>query len=327
MSLNTNTQDLNEILDTMNNLPLGGGGLRQIGQMIDESGVLDSTEGTVEEKVEELIEIIEENTLPDWDDDSPIIASGKGYVGRGTWELTEKGTLRWDTSDFRVALFTSSSAATIVINYPEYIAIKDKVKQIYIPDGTTAAEFFYMPNCVRVRLPNSLTSKLSMAGMTALRELNLNFDCYAGKPQDYCCSQMVSLEKVELSPLTTTISRDGFSKCYCLKSINLDNIIVFEQACFNEALGFSMPIIFNSELVSIGTQSFRCTNIPSVVFRVPTTVGYPTIASNSFANCYQLLDIYVPWAEGEVANAPWGATNATIHYNTQYDADGNPITE
>lgn len=55
MSLNSNTQDLNEILDTMNNLPLGGGGLRQIGQMIDESGVLDSTEGTVAEKVGQLI--------------------------------------------------------------------------------------------------------------------------------------------------------------------------------------------------------------------------------------------------------------------------------
>jgi hypothetical protein len=23
----------------------------------------------------------------------------------------------------------------------------------------------------------------------------------------------------------------------------------------------------------------------------------------------------VPWAEGAVANAPWGATNATINYN------------
>lgn len=55
MSLNTNTQELNTILDTMNNLPLGGGGLRQIGEMIDESGVLDSTEGTVEEKINSLI--------------------------------------------------------------------------------------------------------------------------------------------------------------------------------------------------------------------------------------------------------------------------------
>lgn len=64
MSLNSNTQELNTILDTMNNLPLGGGGLRAIGEMIDESGILDSTKGTVEEKVEELIEIIEENSFP-----------------------------------------------------------------------------------------------------------------------------------------------------------------------------------------------------------------------------------------------------------------------
>ena len=41
----------------------------------------------------------------------------------------------------------------------------------------------------------------------------------------------------------------------------------------------------------------------------------PTIASNAFENCQDLTDIYCPWAEGEVANAPWGATKATIHYN------------
>lgn len=39
----------------------------------------------------------------------------------------------------------------------------------------------------------------------------------------------------------------------------------------------------------------------------------------------QTVDIYVPWAEGEVANAPWGATKATIHYNTTYDENDNPI--
>ena len=40
------------------------------------------------------------------------------------------------------------------------------------------------------------------------------------------------------------------------------------------------------------------------------------ISESTFNNCPNLLDIYVSWAEGEVANAPWGATNATIHYNT-----------
>lgn len=41
----------------------------------------------------------------------------------------------------------------------------------------------------------------------------------------------------------------------------------------------------------------------------------PTIDSNSFWGCSNLREIYVPWSEGEVANAPWGATNATITYN------------
>jgi hypothetical protein len=49
-----------------------------------------------------------------------------------------------------------------------------------------------------------------------------------------------------------------------------------------------------------------------------TFKGTPTnIATDAFYNCRNLLDIYVPWAEGEVANAPWGATNATIHYNSE----------
>lgn len=28
-------------------------------------------------------------------------------------------------------------------------------------------------------------------------------------------------------------------------------------------------------------------------------------------------DIFVPWAEGEIAGAPWGAINARIHYNSE----------
>ena len=42
-----------------------------------------------------------------------------------------------------------------------------------------------------------------------------------------------------------------------------------------------------------------------------------SIGSEAFQDCAALTDIYVPWSEGAVANAPWGATNATIHYNSQ----------
>jgi hypothetical protein len=47
-------------------------------------------------------------------------------------------------------------------------------------------------------------------------------------------------------------------------------------------------------------------------------LGYPTMVASVFYY-YQVspeFDLYVPWAEGEVANAPWGAKNATIHYGT-----------
>ena len=47
-----------------------------------------------------------------------------------------------------------------------------------------------------------------------------------------------------------------------------------------------------------------------------TFKGKPTsIYSAAFVNCNDLTTINVPWSEGEVGGAPWGATNATINYN------------
>lgn len=53
------------------------------------------------------------------------------------------------------------------------------------------------------------------------------------------------------------------------------------------------------------------TNLQSVTFE-----GTPTsISAGAFSNCENLIVINVPWSEGKVANAPWGATNATINYD------------
>lgn len=69
-----------------------------------------------------------------------------------------------------------------------------------------------------------------------------------------------------------------------------------------------------AKVETIGKQAFHnCTGFTELTFK-----GKPTsIYSNSFQGCTNLLNIYVPWSEGEVANAPWGATNATIHYNSE----------
>lgn len=39
------------------------------------------------------------------------------------------------------------------------------------------------------------------------------------------------------------------------------------------------------------------------------------VDNNAFDSCDNLTTINVPWSEGEVVDAPWGATNATINYN------------
>ena len=72
----------------------------------------------------------------------------------------------------------------------------------------------------------------------------------------------------------------------------------------------------------IGIYTFwDCTKLKRV--RITGNVSY--IENAAFGSCPLLTDIYVTWAEGAVAGAPWGATNATIHYNTVFDANGNII--
>ena len=69
---------------------------------------------------------------------------------------------------------------------------------------------------------------------------------------------------------------------------------------------------FHAGITEINTGAFKsCDSLSTVTF-----LGTPTlIADTAFSRCSALTDIYVPWSEGAVANAPWGATNATIHYN------------
>ncbi len=65
-------------------------------------------------------------------------------------------------------------------------------------------------------------------------------------------------------------------------------------------------------VTSVGTSAFTyCTSLTSITFK-----GTPNfISSSGFSGISGLTDIYVPWSEGAVDGAPWGASNATIHYD------------
>lgn len=62
--------------------------------------------------------------------------------------------------------------------------------------------------------------------------------------------------------------------------------------------------------ILVGTFS-GCTGLTEITFEGEQD----EISAMAFRNCTNLLTINVPWAEGAVKNAPWGATNATINYN------------
>ena len=71
-------------------------------------------------------------------------------------------------------------------------------------------------------------------------------------------------------------------------------------------------LIIREGCKTIAESAFGYQQLISVY--LPSTIT--SIAGNSFTDCNDLTDIYVPWSEGAVANKPWGApTTCTIHYN------------
>ena len=110
----------------------------------------------------------------------------------------------------------------------------------------------------------------------------------------------------------TSIGEYAFDSCTNLALTSLpDGLTSISnnafQHCTNLALT-SLPV----GLTSIGNYAFdSCIGLTTITFE-----GTPSsISPSAFYNCTNLTTINVPWAEDAVANAPWGATNATINYN------------
>lgn len=143
-----------------------------------------------------------------------------------------------------------------------------------------------------------------------------------------------------------TISGNAFYGCRNLVNVYFPRIkSITGQAFRNSGLAGNFQEMFPL-IESIGDRAFQSTGF--INLHLPETVknlvvrsfnnilglqkvyfhGTPTTIENAFDTwpSAHITDIYVPWSQGEVANAPWGATNATIHYNTVYDDDWNVIS-
>ena len=161
-----------------------------------------------------------------------------------------------------------------------------------LPSGITSIGIHAFYDCQKLAL-TSLPS-----GITSIR--NYTFD------------GCISLALTSLPSGLTSIGNSAFNNCQKLALTSLPSgITSIGGNAFNNCQKLALTSL-PSGILGIGTNAFgNCTMLTSITFQ-----GKPNnIYSNAFAGCTNLKTINVPWASGEVAGAPWGATNATINYN------------
>lgn len=185
----------------------------------------------------------------------------------------------------------------------------------YATDAT-----FYFPKTADA---SSLDKVLDLKGYQYLqpRDNALNY-MFANRNANYGYFNL--LEEAYL-PSKVDTARYTFDYCVNLTTIHgdLSNIYATEYT-FRKCVKLDANALLRrmTRLTYLGAGTFQdCTQITELKF--PFKIS--TILGNAFNGCTNVTDVFCPWGESEVANAPWGMKNAQIHYNTTYDENGNPI--
>lgn len=190
--------------------------------------------------------------------------------------------------------------------------------------------FYRNENLKMLELPNTILKIGNFAwGNTLLEKLNFLGEVWQwcsipnGSTNSYSICKNLHikgerLEHIDITPTPETLK--GTYKAFGIQLFAFNNCNSLKSVKLRDA----------SKRYDIGDKAFtNCTNLTRVEIGSAilnnltsnTHVGLATnpsksLASNLFYGCTNLTDIYVCWSEGYIKNAPWGATNATIHYDT-----------
>ena len=214
-------------------------------------------------------------------------------------------------------VFTAKFRGTVV---PEYaFAYLTELTSVDMPDNVIAIGDNGFYRCQKL----SLTSLPS--GITSLG--------------DYAFADCSMLALTSLPSGITSIGQYAFRNCSKMVLTSLPSgITSLPTAVFQYCPKLALTT-FPSGMTSIGDYVFRnCTSLASITLpSALTTIGdyafancagletvrftstVSSIPNGVFSGCTKLSTIYVPWSQGQVANAPWGASKATIIYDYTED--------
>lgn len=123
------------------------------------------------------------------------------------------------------------------------------------------------------------------------------------------CSDLIEVKMDNV----TAIPADTFYGCEKLVLTELpQGLIEIGSAAFANCSAIAIDTIPASVKIIADNAFASCNNITDIEFEgVPEQIGL-----DAFKWCDNLITITVPWAEGAVANAPWGAEYATVIYKS-----------
>lgn len=198
----------------------------------------------------------------------------------------------------------------------EFVSVLNRTAEnLELPESLTEIGNSAFRNCRTLKtitLPAGLTSIGSEAFSDCSKLAEITLPMGVTIVMSYTFSSCNSLSKVNLPETVTSIESSAFQNCIMLNALILPAQLkkiggqAFSGCAFTQ-------MEFPETLTSLGGYLFMNSGtLASVTFK-----GVPTnIATNAFGSIFTKgFTINVPWAEGEVSGAPWGATNATINYN------------
>lgn len=127
----------------------------------------------------------------------------------------------------------------------------------------------------------------------------------------YCFYMDNTIESISM-PKVTAIDNYAFQGCSKLRTVILPEGLVSVGLYAFSGCSLAESLVLPSTLQTIGGNAFISYSIRTVTFRgKPQSIGISYLPA--FTDSVTIIN--VPWAEGEVAGAPWGATSAQINYN------------